>query len=63
MNIIEQHIIRQYCRWSKRFWKEVLCKHKFIKYGLGYSCEKCSFYSGTNSRLNKYIAKLLAPKE
>lgn len=35
--------------------ESVHCKHEWYKYGFGYKCDKCNFYSGTNNTLNKLI--------
>ena len=42
---------------SKRI-EALLCDHIWYKDGLGYSCDKCKYYSGTNSTINTSIEEI-----
>ena len=36
---------------------KINCDHKWVKYGYGYKCKYCKYYTGTNDILNKQIKK------
>lgn len=38
---------------------EMRCKHEWIKWGHGYKCEDCDYYTGMDKTLNQLINKSL----
>lgn len=42
-----------------RFHKVLNCDHVWVKYGLGYTCDLCGHYTGTNTALNTLISREL----
>jgi hypothetical protein len=54
---IREYLAEQFDRKLDEFNKQFRCKHKFEKYGLGYKCKECGFYTGTNDELNRVIKR------
>lgn len=63
INKITQHLISKFRRISDIYSKQIDCPHLFKKFGMGYECKLCGFYTGTNSELNKYIQRKLRKKK
>lgn len=56
--LIEQYIQAEAVRDISDRLVKIVCDHKWEKYGHGYLCAKCSYYTGTNSALNKLVKQL-----
>jgi hypothetical protein len=56
---VQKWLLDDYKRDTDKFWKYVSCvNHEFEKYGLGYKCKKCDFYTGTLTEINEIIKVL-----
>jgi hypothetical protein len=51
MNIVK----RNNNRIIRALQKQNDCRHEWGKYGFGYRCQKCGYYSGLNTELNDAI--------
>ena len=57
---IKQYIAERFYAEMQEGLEEVMCDHTWNKYGHGYQCDRCEYYTGDNSDLNSLIEKYLA---
>ena len=50
-------LLKRLNRHIKKVTQHLECDHEFVEYGLGYKCNKCDLYTGTNSEFNSEIEK------
>lgn len=62
-NYIVEHRMKMLKKLLEENFKIACCKHLWDKYGWGYKCRECSYYTGTDDKFNKLIKKLLTTKK
>jgi hypothetical protein len=56
-----EYILDQCLKTIRETMKHMNCRHRWGKFGYGYQCDKCRWYTGLNSQLNKLIEKEFGP--
>lgn len=57
MNQVDRYINRSCKKSITNTLKHMACDHVWFHYGHGYKCQKCDWYTGLNTKLNKLIEK------
>ena len=60
---VKEHIQRENSRCIDEDIKQMQCNHKWVKYGHGYKCLECDYYTGMHTTLNGYIHDQLKNSE
>ena len=55
MDKIKQLINKSILQEITKLLEQLACDHEWESQGLGYKCNKCGYYTGTNKELNKLI--------
>ena len=55
----EAYISKREHQVIKRKLKKAACRHQWKKFGYGYICRHCEYYTGMNTELNRIIRKEL----
>lgn len=57
---VSAYINNRHAQAIQKLIKQMNCAHIWNKYGHGFSCPKCEFYTGMNTNINAKIVKILA---